>query len=704
MGGFRRFAAGLCLASLFSGQVAQAKSLIVYAPNTESFGAGTSYLAAPQLNRNLRAVASIIALTGGQVSLVKAQSTKSEWLRLGQGVWGSDAGQYVEQFDATILIDQFATAGIIRTDSVAKFAAFQGGSAHIGLAKPMLILRTNGPAIGSAGGVVPDSTNGGAVAFDSGPGKAVHFADDHLDFLTSAYTVSAQNLATKANVRRILFTNIPQADYRISNGTNSGATLGCRNCDSLMNYAANDSCVLWDKNWSVIFPAQASTITFASPWGSGGLADSIGNTVGEPRDPPTEGDWAILLCALAHLDSLSGHKVLGDKTIRIAPVVYGGLARDNRHSWNWNKSQGINDADTSSFYAFLDSLASRPDIKITFAVNVDSATTYARDIIKMKGITQARFTPQVWDGINDTSLTAYAGFPKDIFGRYNRRAAYGDSATHALYNGGSDSSIYWQLKRAKAMCDSLFGGRTSKVLAAPADDWSPKQLLGAFQNGGGITIDSVMYAMQLAGFTGIIADAQDPDANASKTNSGPSKTNPRGYYNRQQLFSSGSISGLRNFKILCHSGFNIMGGRSQAECFSGPGAGSGTIDSSSSPPRSFFVIYKELGRLWSSNLLAYDESMDLFPYDDPQTDLMWIGNDILHRKVDVTQAQRRSPIKHGNIVRLSCGDLSGASGSGIVPAATMWHVLKAAANAMYVINKLAGRTVVTFDYPENIDP
>ena len=58
-----------------------------------------------------------------------------------------------------------------------------------------------------------------------------------------------------------------------------------------------------------------------------------------------------------------------------------------------------------------------------------------------------------------------------------------------------------------------------------------------------------------------------------------------------------------------------------------------------------------------------------------------------------------------HILRLTAADLSGnpASPEG-APARTGYWVLKSLKNQFDAVNTFAGRTVITFDYPENIAP
>lgn len=708
MSRLRRLAALWCLSAALCGQVAQAKVLVAHpdwhddplAPNIREFRVNNI--------RNLRLLESILRSTGANFSTVPYSGTKTEWLRTGAQVWnlgnrtplapGPDS--YVEQFDGVIQIGGNVNAIApltTRPDSLTRLTV-QGRS---GRAVPMLMMRDNSGLLLGAGTKFSAADSAGVTADDNGPGKAIYFAGDGNAFLSHAYVAAGTGFYDTGDIRRILFGGVPSIEYMASASDDNLGVRPCRQCDSLQSYASNDTLILWDRQYNKRIP-HANTIVFAQAFGAGAASDSLQNSDYSDWRPPTEGDFAVMLAALAHLDSLvradtnsagvrRNGKVLGDKVIKIAPIVYGGLARGERHAWKSpGAAQGILASDTSAFYAILDSVNAL-GIPITFAINPDSASSYERDLIKMKQVGKARFTPQIWNGIADTTKAGLQNAkyrPVDVFGRYRNRFAIGDDS-----GLGADSSIKTLAKNALRLVDSLTSGRVSRVAVAPDDDWSPLNTNGVLKGSGRVLIDSVLYALQQAGYVGVVSDAQDPDASGMKRE-GPAASNPRGFYNRQQSFSSGSVSGLRDFKILTHTGYAIMGGRAQT-----------ITPADSLPPYvngNIGLVYKELARVWSGALLDFDNSYDTWPYDDIASPAYRNYDNILQRKVDRTQAAAGRPVVRGNVYRLSCADLSGRPDG--PPAANGYHVLKALRNAMLAINKLAGRTVVTFAYPEDIEP
>ena len=163
----------------------------------------------------------------------------------------------------------------------------------------------------------------------------------------------------------------------------------CQWPDSLPFYtASSETTLVWDRQWANIASApNAKTMTFCLWFGNGMLTDSTSNNaiVGYV-DAKGEGDISTLRFGLAHFDSLIGGALFNKGPAVRGIVVKGAVGRGLRR---W--MGGIAPGDTSAFYSSLDSLAAW-GVPVTFAANVssDSATTYARDIIKLRSVGSAR--------------------------------------------------------------------------------------------------------------------------------------------------------------------------------------------------------------------------------------------------------------------------------------------------------------------------
>jgi len=714
---------------MLAGEVAQAKVLIIWERN-QLVAAVDDDTRAQQV-RNTRMVTSILRATGAREGadyrLIRNDQTKTEWLRTGDQVWngglvsGTPAlGAYVEHFDAVISTYKHASisgqiTGSARSDSLTLWNVQN----RTGAAVPVLQLRDNSSQVccGQQQWEVTASDSSGASGTESGLGyaKLIHFRGQDAPYWGASYMEGGINPYETGDLRRILTSDPMPFGYHFQRGStddDGGGAAACKWCDSMVVNSEADTLILWerqyDKNPNKVSTSGARTMVFASAWGGGSAIDSLGNADGTSWTPPTEGDWATILIGLARLDSLvradtlngvkRGGRVLGDKTIKIAPVVYGGLARGSRHSWKSpGSAQGIFPPDTSAFYAILDSLDAL-GIPITFAVNVDSADSYDRDIIKLKSVKNAHFTPQIWNGVADTAVAGGQDAkyrPVDVFGRWRPRTAVGD-----LSGLGADSSMAALLKSSLRMTDSIFGkNRVSRIAVAPDDDWSPENLRIPASGFANTSVDSIVLAIQAAGFHGVVANGQDPDARYTKLSSGPSANNPRGALWTQGFYTGG---GIKDFKVLTHSGFSVMGGRAQRAAFA---------DSVNNRPTNVADFwFTDLSRLWAGALLDFDYAYDTWAYDTGISagDTIRSYDGIQLNRNDRVQAQAPTmrPVVKASVFRLSCGDLSGVpyGGPGGAPAANGYWVLKSAANAMRIINRLAGRTVIRFAYPDEIEP
>lgn len=662
-----------------------------------------------QAKRNLRLVESIIRATGGTFETRFSTETRTDWMRRGIFVVNPGTAGADTSFDIDATISMYVTrpiniSGMARPDSLVR-ALLQSQRGNIPQStKPILMVRDNTcPITASEGAASLFGTldSAGYKQYDEGAGKVVYRAGRPPGFLTHSYMVGATDGYDTGDKRDILFSRYQNYVNRGSKSETGSGRVACSWCDSIPSYAASDTVILWERQFDSYIP-YASRMVFVMGWGAGAFEDSISDDgiTSNGGFAGTEGEFPVLLAALAHLDSIvratstSGGSVLGDKQIKIAPVIYGGLARGERHAWKSpGSAQGILASDTSVFYAGLDSLRSL-GIPVTFAINPDSAASYARDLIKMKENPFARFAPQVWNGVSDTSKAGGQNpyyRPVDVFGRYRARAAVGDES-----GLGSDSSIAGLAKSSLRLVDSLVGrARVSPTAVAPDDDWSPLNVDGVLKGSDRVPIDSVLYALRLAGFSSVISDGNDPDASAFKRH-GPSATNPRGYYQKQQKYSLKKFC-VDDINILSHAGYAITGGSRQMS------AGATSFpDDSSTTTGGAGIIYKEIARAWTGALMGHDNSYDTWGYD---------GNIINYDRLDIDYRRadhlnsRFDPglgIQGGNIFRLSCADLSGVPNG--PPALNGFHALKAIKAAMDIVNWKAGRTIVRFCYPEDIEP
>lgn len=660
---------------------------------------------------NDRRVVALLDRLGAKYDIIKAKNVKTEQAR--QGAVAAAAG-YVRQYDGVITLgymmggtrDVYGSTASYRPDSLSKCA--KGGwrvpallimdtTLHRAFSAQSVCDSTGG--IGSTPANIDTSGTWVDTSGGSGAGK-LGASVDQLTYSTlnpaNAWVTAPYNNGWHRNptppiggLRMLLGkctggNTFHQTNARWSNG----------NIDSLLSVGSesSDSMVVWDRLWS--FPVAAAavhadlptakTVTYCDWMGNGGGQDSLGSLVPTAPEPPQEGTIPTLLFALAHYDSLLGGGLI-TKPIQIAFVVEGGLSRGLRR---WIR--GIAPGDTAAYYSTLDSLA-MDQIPVTFAVNPESAAAYPRDVQKLLTNRAARFTPQVWDGIDGAAGNpgiSAAMHARDVFGRKSPRAIAGDSSfTRWTQRGsGGDSSLVMMLRYAQARQDSAFGAdRACRFLVAPDDDWSP---IGATQS----KIDSLLWAITRLGYKGIVSDGQKDAANIY--GAGPRATaDTIGWYNRQGYYpvrdaATGSITGSTS--ILCHQGFTMYQGVRQFW---------GTSDSTGSTTGYNQEYATDVARAWMA-VAGAERAMDrdVFQSEDPDGDAhRYTYRDVRIRTEDMLV---NWPTK-GYVVRLNA---SGLSGDPAQPARCGLWIMRSIWKSAQEINRAAGKTVVQITYPDRIDP
>src|SRR6185369_2640806 len=334
-----------------------------------------------------------------------------------------------------------------------------------------------------------------------------------------------------------------------------------------------------------------------------------------------------------------------------------------------------------------DSLATlTPPIRVVFGVNADpdSMSAYSRDLQRVAStLPYAKFTPTLYTAVTDSTAAMNGGAtknhrPRDVWGRYRARAAYGDGTC-----AGADTSLFCQLMGAKFELDSVltslgFPGRMSTFAIAPDDDWSPKTVTPL---GGGPPMDSVYWAISKAGYTGIRVNAMDQRANAYARSI--STTNPWGWDNRQ-----GRISNTIDHKtvtLLAHSGYPIIGSKAWFSITTD------SVGPSFDSTCSIGVPAHEMSRVWAGFTQDRDGvtgdgdswSNDFAHLFNSGSISNWNSyNDLEWPRVDHGEAPKK-----GYVVRLCANDLSGFSTGPLGPGARNgWWIIKQANTVMNTVN------------------
>jgi len=683
----------LCVAGPVA--AAQTKTLVVYGElgaTSDPVGATTKR----DVNRLNTMWKSILDRWGVNTTWVRGNNIKTEWART--GVLGHNyglGGAWTESFGAVIhigpTIGNVFLTGYYRPDSLLNY--FRGYPTV-----PQLFAFDDRGNVFGTGYRVEDVAccSTGVSGVSNPPFSGISYkVSDHTRtwFNAGSYQEGA------------IVGNTPVGGFRKHTGIGASLALTypayttvnpieCLWCDSLNSLTNSDTVTVWERMFNTV--SGAKPVVFAYIDGAGGPTDSIANVDLNASTPPAEVDPMTMLMALARLDSLTGNTLFDQSKLpQTRAITIDGLcSRNSRLGIN----PGIFNGDTAVAYGSLDSLAAY-QIPVTFTVNADpdSMSVYKRDLIKAAANPAARFTPMVRTGID--SLAAMNGGrtalrrPRDIWGRYRNRAAYGDGTC-----AGSDTSLYCLLVNARALLDSALtsigaSGRISRFLVAPDDDWSPKNLLGI---GGGPAPDSILWAMWKAGYFGVRIDGQDPASNG-ELGSGVARTNPCGWYSRQGIRTE-SVGG-NQVALLAHTGFPMSGSLRSWIYF---GDSVGTVGDSGS----IGVVSRELVRHWAG--WTQDESRDWDSFPDvapggfPEAWYAWRDNLAgvgrpYQRTVDMFVAPRRA-----YCARLTFNDLSGIPSG--PPSRNGWWIIKWDWNAILTINEIAGRSIITLGYPENVTP
>lgn len=650
----------------------------------------------PNITRNVRLVQNMLE-RGNADFLVKpsTRSLRTLDIRTGRLLHNyNTAGQYAEQFDGVVNVNsplgvQIFGAGSLNPDTTMKLAvAASTADENKAATVPQLHLFSNVFTISNSDntGAMVDGIDAGACTTGSVGVGGVYESD-------------AGYLASDPTIRWITGTYVPYfvmnpsrpaGGIRIHVGAavpnmwarepaNPGARIAeertCQWCDSMKTSTTPDSAFMWERMMTHITGASPNVFAVM---GGGGLAyDSI-STAGTPATRPvSEGDYFMIMMGLARLDSLTNGGVW--------PAANGvpykvALTIDGAYSYNARRAApGILKSDSATFAASMDSLATL-GIPVTFGVNLDSVEANAEWKRWLANVPKARFSPQNWTSIKDTSVNSSATsflHPVDIMGRHRKRIAFGDSSA-----AGKDTSIWALLRGGRFKCDSIWPGKASRFLMAPLDDWSPR---GMNSSNVGPGIDSLVFAIARAGFDGVRANSTDPDHDANYL-----FANPKGWVNQQRW-----LTGTRNarLKLLTYPGHGISGGEWQLARLDSVAP----FDSSTSTSHS--MIIQDICRAWIGITQYADNTQDQFPHDPWGifVDNVRTGNGVFYNEKDMVWPTHYK----GNIIRMGCDDFSGRPD---LPARRGWWVIKSLANQFKAINKIAGRTIIEFTYPENIDP
>lgn len=686
-------AVALALSLATAAQATTGKVVIVYPNKINQTGGGAGEQIHWLIQRNLGMLTDILDRGGVEYFLLPGSQAKVEQLRQGVIQRGAQVDTVLGVIHSSYLgtsSHATQTSGY-RGDSLTRVAYGTAATDSLGgMRVPHLFLCDNVPLLGvSAGSNYLDETNAafscstgvaGAKTAPSDDVAAYWYGDKSIRFQGAPYNAGWELNSSGAadypgGIRTILgLSSSGMSILRqeiMANPVQRNATWP----DSMpfLAGATADTVIIWERPWANLATCSGAKSQLFVDWsGAGSSFDSLSTEVGFNR-PLCEGTLQTLLIGLARFDSLCGG--LFQKPISGAITVQSALSRGLRR---WN--QGIAPGDTAVFYGSLDSLNAW-GVPVTFYANIDSASTYARDVIKLKEVSRARFAPQVWDGVADSTV-GYVRVPRDPFGRWTQRAIYGDGS-----RAGKDTSMYAHLYAAQSLTDSVFGAaRRSRSLRAAFDDWSP---IGVNISGNMAKVDSILWMLpNKLGVRALVINGRggDFDINTAK---GPPATNPKGALRREGRYNS-SLNRSTSLNLLAHGGGQLGGGLWQAYSCGDSATRGGNISN----------INNQISRSMAGLCTRWWTDHDVLMYDelDMAGRRAFLGVSLENEDMFPQFNPARA-----SIIQVSCADLSG---NPVGPARSGLWAIKSLWESSRIANALSyrQRTVFKLTYPEDVEP
>jgi hypothetical protein len=516
---------------------------------------------------------------------------------------------------------------------------------------------------------VGDST----VTIDS-PGTGGAGITENVTVNGDSYSMRVTNSATATLVQsgvHIYHSTPGITKSRVTIGANSASfrdngNSSCADCDSMMrspNYfdVKADTAILWTRQRDINDLSGMEIFALTADQGGPGSADN---------------GMVITAMAIAIMDSATGGQIIGQKPGWVPPkigfMVSGAFSHsksDVNSSSAWNVHGVYYPSDTSNVKAGIDSLASL-NIPIVVTVNVDSVASYpAEKAWWSQRLPLARFSPEskvYTDSLNvnggETNSSRYL-FP-DVWGIYrSRQLLTANRYQYGTACGDADTTLSCQLGFMRGVLDSIpeFRGRMSSTLLAPFFDYIPRN----YTRDRMPDPDSFAVACVRSGYNTLVCGTMFPYStpssswglNASGGNNGQNTFSPGDWYPnpRTQTIktSSGQTIGQLKWLNMRH------------------------VDED--PAAINYSIHN----------VAFETMTGLFMSPWYLTDLSY-WNHVMRSKLDVVL------IKPGEL-----GWKKNATSNVTRPG---YFEVKWIVNQVRAINKLAGRTVIGFAYPEDIDP
>ena len=420
-------------------------------------------------------------------------ATKTHWLRTGQIVYNSGLpSAYVKSYDAVLHVGAgVSNWGAYRPDSLMRVLSRASDNTLTDVrynTVPQIFVMTNG-ILGGAGAadsslsILSDKT-------DTSPlGQVVWSPGNPFPYRAGVakFTLLPSDLASASGNFRVL----------LRAGTAGGKLaymnqLPSARPDSLPRIDSGT----FNSDTAVVYARTLSSIPSAKPI----------IFVNHSDFQSAHTDMAALLVALAYADSTVNGAILGTAKnipVKVGIQIRGGFSRGTQLGIP-TSTGGMTITDSTTFKASIDSLASL-NVPMVLGVNIDSLDTYANydkrwwanaPMVKYGVYQSTGIDSTVW-GTGGNGKASFDN-PRDIFGVWRNRAAFGDSTIHSVQT--ADTSLAQLVRGAFSKLASTFGsGKVDRILMAPGDDWCPK-------NGLSMGVDSVVYGLSKGGARGVVVN------------------------------------------------------------------------------------------------------------------------------------------------------------------------------------------------------
>jgi hypothetical protein len=415
-------------------------------------------------------------------------ATKTHYLRTGQIVYNAGTPTaYVKSYDAVVhVLTALVSKNTYRPDSVLYMMSRLSDTSLTSVrynTVPQLFLMCNGSvniSVDSVAGSLDtdrtDTSQLGQVVWS--PGNPYPYRPG-----VGKFSVMSSTLSSVPGNWRVLL----RAGQGIGKWAHSGSIPSPRP-DSLNRY---DGATI-NSDTAIVYARTLSSIPAAKPI----------IIINHSDFQSVNTDMTPLFAALAYADSSMGGAILGTAKnipMKVGIQIRGGFSRGAQLGIP-TSTGGMTIEDSTAFKASIDSLASL-NVPMVLGVNVDSISTYTNyDGRWWSNVPMLKYGVYQRAGLDSTAASGAASFdnPRDIFGMWRNRAAFGDSTIHSIQT--VDTSLAQLVRGAFSKLATAFGaGKVDRIMMAQGDDWCPKNGLSMGQ-------DSLVYGLSKGGAKGVVVN------------------------------------------------------------------------------------------------------------------------------------------------------------------------------------------------------